>query len=107
LTCADYERGDAKIPGLSVSASKDRAGTIHVTLCNLNPNSDADVTCDLQGAKAKSISGRVLTGPEITTHNTFEKPETIQPAEFRGFKPTDGGFSVTLPAKSVVVLAIE
>ncbi len=107
LTCADYARGEEKIPGLSVSASKDKAGKIHVTLCNLNATAPAELSCVLKGATAKTISGRVLTGPAITTHNTFDQPETIKPAPFHEVKPNETGFSATLPARSVVVLEME
>ena len=38
LQSADYEFGDKTIPAVSASASRDKDGKIHVTLCNLNPN---------------------------------------------------------------------
>jgi alpha-N-arabinofuranosidase len=107
LQCADYQLGQSKIPEISASASKDQQGKTHVTLCNLNPNATAEVSCELQGAKPGKLSGRVLTAPTMQAHNTFEEPETIKPAEFSGFKVTDAGFTVTLPAKSVVVLTVE
>jgi alpha-N-arabinofuranosidase len=90
-----------------VSASRDGAGKIHVTLCNLNPNAPAEVDCELQGAKATKLSGRVLTAAEITAHNTFEHPEGVKPAPFDAFRTTEAGFATTLPAKSVAVLEIE
>jgi len=40
-------------------------------------------------------------------YNTFEKPDAIQPAEFKDFKAAEGGFTATLPAKSVVALEVE
>jgi len=107
LLSADYTYGPDRIPGVNVSASRDGAGRIHVTLCNLNPNSPAEVACELQGAKAKKLSGRVLTAPEITAHNTFEKPEVVNPAPFNAFSTTEAGFVATLPPKSVAVLEIE
>jgi alpha-N-arabinofuranosidase len=107
LTCVDYAHGSDKIPALSASASRDKAGKIHISLCNLNPSSPAEVRCELQGAQAKMMTGRVLTAGEIQAHNTFDSPETIKPAEFREFKLATDGFTTTLPAKSVVVLAIE
>ncbi len=107
LTCADYELNKAKVPGLNVSASRDQAGRIHVSLCNLNANAVAELACELQGAKVKSIAGRVLTSSAINTHNTFAQPDAIQPAAFAGAKLTDNGFTATLPAKSVVVLTVE
>jgi alpha-N-arabinofuranosidase len=107
LQSADYSFGPDKIPAVSVSASKDKAGKVHVTLCNLSPNAATEVTCALQGAKTGKISGRVLTAPTIQAHNTFANPETVKPSDFSGFNVQEGGFSVTLPAKSVVALEIE
>lgn len=107
LQSAQYEFGSDHIPAVNVSASQDQAGKIHVTLCNLNPNSPAEVTCELQGASVKQISGRVLTAPEITAHNTFEQPEVVKTAQFTSAKANDNGFSVTLPSKSVVALELQ
>jgi alpha-L-arabinofuranosidase len=107
LASADYTLGSEKISVVSASASKDKAGKIHVTLCNLNPNTAQDVTCDLPGAKAEKISGRVLTAETMQMHNTFDKPESVKPASFSDFKISAGGFNVKLPAKSVVALEIE
>jgi alpha-N-arabinofuranosidase len=107
LTCADYAFESNKIPGLSASASRDQAGRIHVTLCNLNPNSGAELACELSGAKVQKISGRILTADDMRTHNTFDQPERVKPASFTDTKLTERGFSVKLPAKSVVVLELE
>ena len=107
LTSADYTMGSEKIPATSASASRDSAGKIHVSLCNFNPNVPAEITCTLQGAKAQKITGRILTTPEMNTHNTFDNPEAVQPAAFTAFNATATGFTTTLPAKSVVVLEIE
>ncbi len=107
LQSADYQLGPDKLPAVNVSASRDQGGKIHVTLCNLNPNAPADLNCELQGAQARNLSGRVLTAPEITAHNTFEKADAVQPAAFTAFKLTSGGFTATLPAKSVVVLELD
>jgi alpha-N-arabinofuranosidase len=107
LTSADYISGSQTIQQVHASASRDKAGKIHVTLCNLNPNDTAEVTCELSGAKAQKLAGRVLTAPAINSHNTFDNPEVVKPAAFNDFKTTDNGFTVTLPAKSVMVLAVE
>lgn len=104
---SDYTFQADKVPTLNASASRDNAGKMHVTLCNLNPNAPVEVSCDLQGAKATKVSGRVLTAPEITAHNTFAKPDVVAPAAFDAFKVADSGFTATLPAKSIVVLEIE
>jgi len=107
LKCANYESGRDKIPALSVSASRDKAGKIHVSLCNLNPNATAEVNCTLSGAQPKAMSGRVLTAETMQAHNTFEKTDAVKPGAFNAFKLTGDGFTATLPAKSVVVLEVE
>ena len=56
LQSVDYVFADKTIPAVSASASRDQAGKIHVTLCNLNPNQSVDVPCELQGARAHKIS---------------------------------------------------
>jgi len=107
LRCGDYQLGTDKVPQLSASASRDAAGKIHISLCNLDPKMPAELNCELQGAKAQQISGRVLSAPEMTAHNTFEQPEQIKPVPFGACKTTETGFAATLPAKSVVVLEVS
>ena len=107
LQSVDYAFDGKTIPAVSASASRDQTGKIHVTLCNLNPNQSVEVPCELQGARARKISGRILTAPEMNAHNTFDQPDAVKPAEFNAFKVTDNGFVTTLPARSVVVLEVE
>jgi alpha-N-arabinofuranosidase len=107
LQCVDYALAQEKIPGLSASASKDRDGRIHVSLCNLNPHAAAELTCELRGAKAAGLTGRVLTAEAMQAHNTFDDPLAVMPAQFTAFKVTDGGFTASIPAKSVVVLEVR
>ncbi|MBU6401345.1 MAG: alpha-N-arabinofuranosidase [Verrucomicrobia bacterium] len=107
LECADYEFDGKKIPGISASASQDAAGRIHVTLCNLNPNNPAELSCELQGAKASRLSGRVLAAATMQAHNTFDDPTAVKPEAFDAFKVTDNGFNASLPSKSVVVITVE
>jgi alpha-N-arabinofuranosidase len=107
LQSGDYEFGSEKIPAVNASASRDEAGKIHLTLCNANPNSAAEITCKLEGAAAQSISGRILTAPLITSHNTFDKPQEVKTTVFDGLKKTAEGFVATLPAKSMVVVQID
>ena len=107
LQTADCPSSSDKLPQVNVSASQDKAGKIHVTLCNLDPSAPAKVACQLEGAKASRLSGRVLTASAMNAHNTFESPDLVQTADFNDFKMAGDGFTVTLPAKSVVVVTGE
>ena len=107
LQSADYPSGADKIPQVNASASRDQSGRIHITLCNLNPAVEAEISCEVQGARARKLSGRILTAPDMTAHNTFDQPEAVKPADFTAFHTSFNGFVASLPARSVVVFDIE
>ncbi len=106
LKTPDYVFGAEKLPAVSASASRNAAGKIHLSLVNLHPTESINVAAALTGVAAGTVSGRILTGPELNTRNTFEAPETIKPVAFTGAKLANGQLTVELPAKSVVVLEI-
>lgn len=107
IMCGNYAFDGDGIPEVSVSASRDKQGRVNVTLCNLNPNEPVKLEATVGGFTPSKISGRVLTAPQINSHNTFEKPEMVKPANFGDCQLRGGGFSATLPSKSVVVLSLE
>ena len=107
LSCHAYEHGGEKVPSLVASSSKNSEGTVHISICNLNPNKDAELQCRLEGITPASVNGRVLTADTMNAMNTFEKPETIKPAVLSEVGVKDGIVSATIPAKSVVVLAVR
>ncbi len=106
LRCEDYEFGDRRIPAVSASASVDNEGKMHISLANLNPNKPVVLTCPIIGDTYKKITGEVLTADAISAHNTFEAAEKVKPAAFNGHTYKNGVLTVTMPAKSVVVLEL-
>jgi len=106
LSCVQYEFGEESIPAISTSASRDRTGKIHITLCNLDPNQEQLLSCEIRGAEVNSVSGRFLTAETITAHNTFDQPEGVKPADFTDVKIQDSQLSIQVPARSVVVLEL-
>jgi alpha-N-arabinofuranosidase len=58
-------------------------------------------------ASGRAKIGRILTAEEMNAHNTFDKPNTIEPAEFKGIELKDGIIRVTLLAKSATVLSVQ
>jgi alpha-N-arabinofuranosidase len=70
---------------------------------NLHARDDVDVSIDVEGFETGNVSAQVLTGNAIDAHNTFEKPDTVRPANLAVSK--DGSeVRTTLPARSVSVL---
>jgi alpha-N-arabinofuranosidase len=107
LTCDKYERDGKKIDAVSVSASKDTTGKIHLTLVNIDPNKAQAIETELRGVTAKKVSGKILTSGKINDYNSFENPHAVTVKEFKNAKLSAGKLSVSLPAKSVVMLEIE
>lgn len=107
LKSADYVFEKDRIPAVNMSASKDMAGKIHITLCNLDPQNANLIAVDLRGSKPAKVMGRILTAGAMNAHNTFENRDAVKPSDFSGAKITAAGLEVRLPSKSVVVLELE
>ena len=107
INCAGYVHGDESIPAVSVSASRDKAGKVHLSLCSLDPNRGMDVACTVRGFVPSGVTGRILTAEAINAHNTFEHPDVVQPAPFGGAQLAGESLSIALPPRSVVVLALS
>jgi alpha-N-arabinofuranosidase len=98
--------GDS-VPAVSASASRDQQGRVHITLVNVDPNRTRTVETEIRGQSVSGVSGRVLTANALNAHNTFERPNTVQPADFKGARLSGNTLSVELPSKSVVVLELR
>ncbi|TFG73092.1 MAG: alpha-N-arabinofuranosidase, partial [Anaerolineales bacterium] len=107
IKSTSYTFGEQTIPAISASASRGSDGKVHLSLCNLDPNHQQRLVCEIRGMKPSTISGRILTGEIINAHNTFESPNVVAPQPFTGVTLTDNRIEGELPAKSVVVLELE
>ncbi|GHU97004.1 intracellular exo-alpha-L-arabinofuranosidase 2 [Spirochaetia bacterium] len=103
---ASYILDGKALPAVSASASVDAGGKMHISLCNIDPNTEQEITLDLPGAApASNLSGQIITAGSMQDHNTFDAPDRVKLAEFAGAKLTPSGVTLTLPPKSVVTLA--
>jgi alpha-N-arabinofuranosidase len=103
----DYTNGTQKIPSVNISASKDSTGTVHISLVNLDPSKDITIKTALNDISWKTVSGQVLTSAKFTDVNTFEKPDAVKPAVFKGAKKEGDNLVVVLPKLSIVVLELK
>lgn len=103
----DYTVGERHLPALSASASVDETKKLHLSLVNADPSRAATVSCKLTGVVGQKINGRILTANAITDHNTFNAPDAVSPKSFNAYQRNGDVLQVTLPTKSVVILAIE
>ncbi|MDR2065617.1 MAG: alpha-N-arabinofuranosidase [Prevotellaceae bacterium] len=107
VTSNKYELDGRAIDAIDVSASKDAAGKIHITLVNIDPNKPQSVETELRGVTVKKVSGQILTAAKMNDYNSFENPRAVGIKAFKEAKLTGGKLTVTLPAKSIVLLEIE
>ena len=104
---ADYVLGNDKLPALSVSASKDKAGKMHISLVNIDATKTNDVSLSRKGTTVGAVSGRILTSARLQDYNTFTKTASVVPVAFSGFKQAGDNLTVTMPPFSVVVLELN
>jgi alpha-N-arabinofuranosidase len=98
--------GDS-IPAVSASASRDSAGVIHITLANLDPGRPRTIRAEARGVSVSAVSGRILTAAAMNAHNTFDDPDAVRPAPFRGARLAGGRLVIALPARSIVALELR
>lgn len=103
----DFTTADGKLPAVSVSASRDKAGKVHISLVNIDPTKPQAISVALKGLKAAGLTGRILTSANVHDHNTFENLTKIKPVAFNGAKAEGDNLTVTLPPVSVVVLELN
>lgn len=103
-----YRLQDESLPQLSVSASQNAAGVVHVTLCNLDSRASAAVTLKLTGSNTiGAVSGRIVTAGAMQAHNTFVQPAAVTAAPLQALTHDDQQVKVQLPPMAVAVVAIQ
>ncbi len=107
IKSSDYIVDGQKLPAVSVSASKDSAGITHVSLTNIDDTKSQNISVNLSGIKYSAVTGRILTSNKLRDFNSFENPDKIKPAVFKGASLKSGSLNVQLPPFSVVVLELK
>jgi alpha-N-arabinofuranosidase len=107
ITSNSYALGNEKLPAVSASASIDSTGAMHISLVNIDSKTAQDISINLEGSKYKTVEGRMLSSAKLQDHNTFENPEAVKPAAFKGATLKGNTLSVKMPPFSVAVLELK
>ena len=105
LTTPNYSFGGQSLPAIHSSAARTADGRTIMSLVNIDPHRVAHITANVAGMH--SVAGRILTGNAMDAHNTFEQPNAVQPASFKGAILNGDTLAIDLPAKSLVVLELR
>jgi alpha-N-arabinofuranosidase len=100
-----YENENEKLPAISASASKDANGVVHISLVNIHPEKQHDLVLNM--SDLGKVTGTILQSGSLQDYNSFNDPEKIKPATFKGFKKKGDKLTVSMPAFSVVVLEVK
>ena len=103
----NYKLGDKALKAVSASASVNEDGKVHISLVNIHATQSQEIQVSVRGMDTNTISGRILTADKLQAHNTFESPNTVKTNDFNGAKLDGEEILLTIPAFSVVVLAIN
>jgi len=108
VSSPQYSRLGRSFDALSVSASKDAQGKIHVSLVNLDPSNSLEISCNIKDAgNSRFIGGNIITAPKTDSHNTFDNPDVVKLADFKDASVKNGLLQVKVPAKSLVTIEIN
>ena len=102
----NYVSGSEKLPAISASASRDKDGVTHISLVNIDPDHARNLSIKLEGRSFRTVKGSILVSANVQDYNSFDEPDKITPKNFDGANLKGNNISVSLPAASVVVLAL-
>ena len=103
----EYQYDGKSLPAISISASRDEDGKVHISVVNIDAEKSHSLKLDVSKMNLKNFTGEILTSESLQDHNTFEDPEKILPANFEDFKYHNNSIELELPPFSVVVLEGE
>lgn len=107
LSTPDFSAGGKTIPAINASAARGKDGRIYIGIANMGPRDRVELNVDLGTAKAKAVSGEVLTADRMDAHNVPGQPATIASMPYTGGRISQGRLMLDIPAKSVVVVRLD
>ncbi len=104
------DRKDRPVPALGATATRTAAGNVTIALTNPMLKEGHKVTIDLAPLgikKPKVTDAEILTAKDMHAMNTFDHPDTVKPASFKGAKIKGNTLTVDMPAMSIISLTIK
>nr|WP_241769351.1 alpha-L-arabinofuranosidase C-terminal domain-containing protein [Sphingomonas melonis] len=103
----DYVEGASRMPQVSVSASRDAGGVLHLSIVNLHPDQPAPIAATLAGASGRIATAETLTADRIDTRIEFGRKDPFVPVRLDGVQLTDRRLSLVVPARSVTMVTVR
>lgn len=110
LDSENINGNNQSFPVISAGTSVDSAGRVNVSLANVDLTGSRTIDITVNGGASSYVASQaeVITGPEKDSYNDFGQPEVvnIQPLASSECTVSGSSLSVTLPAKSVVMVRL-
>ena len=94
------------LPDISVTASRNAEGKLHVSIANPIVDKEQTLVLSFDDVRIKDVTGEVLAAETIQSYNDFGKKPAVAPKPFTAFKKNGKTLTVTVPAASVVTIAL-
>ena len=108
LQCENTKASNGNnVAKVSASAAKMKDGSLIVALSNVMLDQPQEVTINIDGFSAKTVTGRILNSKNITDYNDFEHSNVVTPKEMKDLKVKKNALTVKMPAQSIIVLNIK
>jgi len=101
-----YKVDKFSMPTLSATAARGKDGKLYIGLVNSNANQPAELTLQVGANAPKAVKGKLLTAAAMDAQNELGKPAQVVPQAFEA-QSSGGKLLIKLPAKSVIVVAVE
>ena len=100
LASPDYEFDGHEMPALSVSASRDKDGVVHVSLVNAHATRAVTLDCELEGVEASKRRRPHPHGRQARRPQHVRQPEHGEARDFDGAKLDGEKLTAEIPAHS-------
>ncbi|WP_265458885.1 alpha-N-arabinofuranosidase [Enterococcus sp. HY326] len=105
----DAERVDlyGKAPETVTYTASKKDGVLHLSICNFAVSGSEELSFEMESTIKAVKSARFITADKMNQHNDFDTPEEITIQNFQDFATAEENLTVTVPAMSVITLAIQ
>jgi alpha-N-arabinofuranosidase len=104
---SEYTYNGQSLPAISISASKDSTGIMHISVVNIDAHQKQHLQIKTGAKKLLGVTGRILKSPNLQDHNTFEEPNKVQPGSFNELTVKGDNIEFDIPPFSVIVLEVK
>ncbi len=106
FAAGSYAYNDMHLPKVDAVAARDTSGRLWMSLVNVDPTRPARFSVSIDGLRARSATGEILTAAAVDAHNSFGAPNQVAPRPFAA-RPGGSQIAFDLPPKSIAVVQVH